>query len=50
MLEPNRTNRNPPGRYKRHIGGVALPHKTDDFPDLPEIPAEGVPDTEETKE
>jgi hypothetical protein len=37
--------RSSPGRYHRHIGGVALPEPIREEEPVSDVPAEGVPDT-----
>lgn len=49
--KPAPPKRNPPGLYKRHYGGIALPEPAESFESYepPAIPNEGVPDnTQET--
>ena len=42
--------RSSPGRYHRHIGGVALPEPIREAEPESDAPAEGVPDTEKDSE
>ena len=39
--------RSSPGRYHRHIGGVALPEPHREEEPISDIPVEGIPDTNE---
>jgi len=45
LRPPNKTPvRSSPGRYHRHIGGVALPEPIREEEPVSDVPAEGVPD------